>query len=300
MTIKNQTSSSPTEETKLADYKEVIADIAYEAALAGYKEDNSRETIDRIIAWADEFTAIHKDTDWDMTDYLETVYRFADGKLETVNMGPKKPSLLAFVDFGDYTHCNNCDTSMLLPIGTEICPICHTEGCMKWVDEEKQELSASHLESQYHVIYKQELPMQEYLTKETLQAEYGLSLEQHANQEQTPAESKREHDSLDEILADTDKCEVFGSIVIDEINNDEETPYKIGSNLIEAYQNGDCDAMLIALSGWSMDSLLDKYNEKRNGDDTDDVCPECGSSLIRYDVHDSLYHCDKCGQTWDS
>lgn len=116
----------------------------------------------------------------------------------------------------------------------------------------------------------------------------------------TTSKSNIERDSLDEILADTDKCETFGGIVIDEFNNDDEAPHKIASSLIQAYQNGDCDAMMIALCGWSMDSLLNKYNKKRNGDDTDEVCPKCSSSTIRYDLHENLFHCDECGQVWNA
>ena len=231
MNNKNQNSLSPTEETSLADFKEVIADIAYEAGQAGYKEDNSREAINQIIAWANEFTEVHKNTDWSTTDYLETVYLFTDEKLKTVSLTPTKPGLLDF----------------------------------------ESEIFAQ---------------MQQPSKK-------------HTGKDSTTPESKTEKDGLDEILADTDKCETFGCIVIDEISNDDEVPHKTACNLIQAYQNGDCDAMLVALCGWSMDSLLGKYNEKRNGDDTEEVCPKCGSSAIRYDVHESLFHCDECGQTWN-
>lgn len=219
------------QETKLADFKEVIADIAYEAGQAGYKNENSRETINQIITWANEFTETHKDTDWSMTDYLETVYRFTDEKLGTVGTLPAKPPLLAF---------------------------------------ESEIFAQMHQSPQQHIV-----------------------------KDSTTSELKTEKDSLDEILADTDKCETFGSIVIDEISNDDEAPHKTGSSLIQAYQRGDCDAMLVALCGWSMNSLLDKYNKKQNEDDTDEVCPKCGSSTIRYDVHENLFHCDECGQTWN-
>lgn len=227
------------QETKLADFKEVIADIAYEVGQVGYKNENSRETINQIIAWAKEFSETHKDTDWSMTDYLETVYDFTDEKLKTVSLGYKKPGLLEF-ESGIFAQMRPNINQMALP----------------------------------------------------------PSSAQHTGKDNTTSESKTEKDSLDEILADTDKCETFGCIVIDETSNDDQAPHKTGSNLIQAYLNGDCDAMLVALCGWSMDSLLDKYNDKRSDDDTDEVCPKCGSPTIRYDVHKSLYHCDKCGQIW--
>lgn len=118
------------------------------------------------------------------------------------------------------------------------------------------------------------------------------------NENQKNSSSTAETDSLAEILADTDKCETFGSIVIDEISNDDEAPHKTGSSLIQAYQNGDCDAMLVALCGWSMGSLLEKYNTQRYGDTTEECCPECSSSAIRYDTHDERYHCDECSHIW--
>ncbi len=223
MTNKNQ-------EIKLADFKEVIADIAYEAGQAGYKQEDSRGTINQIIAWANEFTEAYKDTDWTMTDYLETVYRFTDEKLATVGTNPAKPPLLAF--------------------------------------------------------------------EREIFAQMHCSPQQHTTEDTTASEPPAETDSLAEILADTDKCETFGCIVIDEISNDEETPSKTGSNLIQAYQRGDCNAMLLALCGWSMDSLLEKYNTQRYGDTTEECCPECSSSAIRYDTHNALYHCDECGHTW--
>lgn len=171
------------QETKLADFKEVIADIAYEVGQVGYKNENSRETINQIIAWAKEFSETHKDTDWSMTDYLETVYDFTDEKLKTVSLGHKKPGLLEF----------------------------------------ENEIFAQ---------------MRPNINQMVLPPSSG----QHTGKDNTTSESKTEKDSLDEILADTDKCETFG--------------------------------------------------------DADEVCPKCGSPTIRYNVHKSLYHCDKCGQTW--
>lgn len=31
----------------------------------------------------------------------------------------------------------------------------------------------------------------------------------------------------------------------------------------------------------------------------DVICPKCGSEKIRYDIHENLFHCDTCSQTWD-
>lgn len=58
-------------------------------------------------------------------------------------------------ELGDFVHCNNCDTTMLIFIGKEICPVCETYGCMQWVDESMQEATSDLLEAQgYEVEYK--------------------------------------------------------------------------------------------------------------------------------------------------
>ena len=31
----------------------------------------------------------------------------------------------------------------------------------------------------------------------------------------------------------------------------------------------------------------------------DIICPKCNSENIRYDIHESRFHCDKCSQAWD-
>lgn len=112
--------------------------------------------------------------------------------------------------------------------------------------------------------------------------------------------SEDDSDTLESILKDTDRSERFASIVLDEIQNDEEQLHHIGSNIITAYQNGDCDAMLIALCGWSMDSLLDKFKDDKSGKPT--ICPECQEETLKYAMIDidgtnleEGYSCSECG-----
>lgn len=74
---------SITGESDLRDYAEAIADIAYEAVTQGFRpKENSRETISTIIYWADEFTRLHQDTDWNEVEYLDTIYEFIEQKLK--------------------------------------------------------------------------------------------------------------------------------------------------------------------------------------------------------------------------
>lgn len=72
-----------TGEIDLRNYAEVIADIAYEAGAQGFRPTgNSRDTIDTIISWANEFTRHHQNTDWNEVEYLDMVYEFTDQKLK--------------------------------------------------------------------------------------------------------------------------------------------------------------------------------------------------------------------------
>lgn len=48
--------------------------------------------------------------------------------------------------WGDFVHCNNCDATMLLPVGEDICPECDFDGCLEWADEDNQEASPELLE----------------------------------------------------------------------------------------------------------------------------------------------------------
>lgn len=80
--------------------------------------------------------------------------------------------LISYVDFGDFVKCCNCGQLMLLPIGAEICPRCHTEGYLSWVDYENQEIGSEDLKGKYNVVDEDEPEPEEYLTEETLKDVY--------------------------------------------------------------------------------------------------------------------------------
>ena len=168
---------------------------------------------------------------------------------------------------GDFVRCNNCGAVMLVPCGTDICPDCDTEGCLSWVDENRQEQRLSELLNTGYTVGRIATP---------------------------------ELDTLESILESCDKCERFAEIVLDEISSDEEQPRHIGSNIIKAYLDGDCDNLLIALCGWSMDSLLEKYNKASS---SLKICPECQEQALRYAMIDvdgtnleEGYSCGECGE----
>lgn len=41
---------------------------------------------------------------------------------------------------GDLVVCNNCETSMLLPVGTDICPCCHGKGYLSYYDHAEKDV----------------------------------------------------------------------------------------------------------------------------------------------------------------
>lgn len=107
-------------------------------------------------------------------------------------------------------------------------------------------------------------------------------------------------DMLESILCDSDQCEKFAEVVLEEIRSDEEQLHHIGSNIIKAYQNGDCDGLLIAICGWSMDSLLKKCQKTQTKYRT---CPACQEKALRYAMIDvegtnleEGYCCQECGE----
>lgn len=81
--------------------------------------------------------------------------------------------LISYVDFGDFVKCCYCGTLMLVPLYAEICPHCHTEGYLSWVDDDNQEMSSEDLKDKYNVVDEDEPEPEEYLTEETLKDVYG-------------------------------------------------------------------------------------------------------------------------------
>ena len=69
----------------LRDYAEVLVDIAYEAGRRKFRpSDNSRDTAATLIAWGDEFSRQHEDTDRTEKEFLDEIYRFTAEKLQSV------------------------------------------------------------------------------------------------------------------------------------------------------------------------------------------------------------------------
>lgn len=73
------------------------------------------------------------------------------------------------VQHGDWVRCVLCGAQMLLPCGADKCPECSSEGTLTWVDEDKQEMDAKHLDC---LVPIRKLELQEYLSPEILNMEH--------------------------------------------------------------------------------------------------------------------------------
>lgn len=71
---------------------------------------------------------------------------------------------------------------------------------------------------------------------------------------------------MDDILSSEENCDTFMEVVMEEIQSDEETYHHKAHQLIRAYREGNCDDMLMALCGWSMTTLLVKYQQNKQTD----------------------------------
>ena len=63
------------------------------------------------------------------------------------------------------------------------------------------------------------------------------------------------------VLNDEELLEQFGEILIDEINNDDETMEKVARQLLNlCLRDEHADDFFIAICGWSVDSLLNRLD----------------------------------------
>ena len=72
-----------------------------------------------------------------------------------------------------------------------------------------------------------------------------------------------EENILDDILSSEENCETFMEVVMEEIQSDEETCRHKAHQLIQAYREENCDDLIMALCGWSMNTLLIKYQQRK-------------------------------------
>lgn len=70
---------------------------------------------------------------------------------------------------------------------------------------------------------------------------------------------KMDKNKILEVLNDNQLLDQFGKVLIDEINNDDESLEKVARQLLLlCLRNEDVDDFFIAISGWDIDSILNK------------------------------------------
>lgn len=73
-------------------------------------------------------------------------------------------------------------------------------------------------------------------------------------------------DKIQAVLNNSNLLEQFGEILINEINNDDESYEKVARQLLTlCLNNKNADDFFIAICGWSVDSLLDKTTNSVKG-----------------------------------
>ena len=66
---------------------------------------------------------------------------------------------------GDLVLCNACETLLLDPMGTDICPDCHSDGCLTYPDDRTDHVHAtqSELREQGNIVITHDRPTDEML-----------------------------------------------------------------------------------------------------------------------------------------
>ena len=94
-------------------YAETLADIAFQAGAKRFRPTgNSRDAISTVIEWADEFSRLHKDTDWNTAEYLDEIEKFTEKKLNQTPCedNPKAEFDIAFLNrdtLESYGYCTD-------------------------------------------------------------------------------------------------------------------------------------------------------------------------------------------------
>ncbi|MCA3225964.1 MAG: hypothetical protein ING52_10705 [Burkholderiales bacterium] len=94
---------------------EVLADVAYACAHAGYREDDSRSAVNTMIAWAEEFERHWQVGQFDRDDYIGSVDRFVGLKLHEAGQldAPPLPSIARHLIANAHACLVQCRDQML-------------------------------------------------------------------------------------------------------------------------------------------------------------------------------------------
>lgn len=75
---------------------------------------------------------------------------------------------------------------------------------------------------------------------------------------------------IEELMNDSDFCEVLGDVIRDEIENDDAHSRHVGKYALRAYMDNDANDMLIAICGWSTNTLIEMAQERIEADEESD------------------------------
>ena len=68
---------------------------------------------------------------------------------------------------------------------------------------------------------------------------------------------------IEKLMNDSDFCEVLGDVIRYAVLSDDASSRSVGMYALRAYKDNDANDMLIAICGWSMDTLI-KMARKQN------------------------------------
>lgn len=91
----------------------------------------------------------------------------------------------------------------------------------------------------------------------------------HAKQCDETAEksklSQANREALKSIQLSAKKSDLFGREIIEQIQTDDESMEKIGRYAVQAILDGSINDLLIAICGWSVESLIERVNARLEG-----------------------------------
>lgn len=67
-------------------------------------------------------------------------------------------------------------------------------------------------------------------------------------------------------MEDADFCEVLGEVLYEQFTSDDESFRKKGFYLLDAILSGKADDVLVAICGWSIESLMEMAKERTSCD----------------------------------
>lgn len=75
---------------------------------------------------------------------------------------------------------------------------------------------------------------------------------------------------IEKLINDSDFCEVLGDVIREEIAEDDVHSRHVGEYVLKSFFRNDANDMLIAICGWSMDTLIEMAQERIEADEESD------------------------------